>query len=145
MESIMWLILIIVLVGFELATLGLTTIWFAAGALVAFVAALCGAVLELQIGLFLVVSFLILFAFRPMAKRYINSNHARTNVDSLMGQCALVTVDIDNGQAQGTAVLNGQEWSARSSDGSVIPAGTNVRVMSISGVKLVVERLENQK
>ena len=142
MESITWLILIIILVGFELATMGLTTIWFAAGALIAFVAALCGAPLELQIGLFLVISFVILLAFRPWAMRFVNNRHTRTNADSLVGQTALITLSVDNGHSQGTAVVNGQEWSARSEDGSAIPAGSTVRIQAISGVKLIVKKEE---
>lgn len=37
MNSIYWLLLIIVLLVIEIITLGLTTIWFAGGALVAFI------------------------------------------------------------------------------------------------------------
>ena len=36
MNAMIWLILFVVLVVFEIATMGLTTIWFAAGALIAF-------------------------------------------------------------------------------------------------------------
>lgn len=39
MNAICWLILMLVLIGIEIATLGLTTIWFAGGALGAFIAA----------------------------------------------------------------------------------------------------------
>ena len=42
-EVFAWLALLILLVLIELATMGLTTIWFAAGALVATIAAACGA------------------------------------------------------------------------------------------------------
>lgn len=143
MESIWWLFLIVVLIIMELMTMGLTTIWFAGGAVAAFIAALCGAALEVQIGLFVVVSFLLLFAFRPLAKRYLNANHTRTNVDSAIGAEALVTEEIRNDLGQGTAVLNGQEWTARSADGSVIEAGCRVRVEAVSGVKLMVLKEEN--
>lgn len=142
MESIWWLFLIVILIIMELVTMGLTTIWFAGGAVVAFIAALCNAILEVQIGLFVIVSFLLLFAFRPLVKRYVNSNHVKTNVDSLIGSEALVTEAIHNDLALGTAVLNGQEWTARSVDGSVIEAGSKVRVVYISGVKLMVIKKE---
>ena len=143
MESVWWLFLIVVLIIMELMTMGLTTIWFAGGAVVEFIAALCGAMLEVQIGLFIIVSFLLLFSFRPLVKRYVNTNQVRTNVDSLVGMEALVTGEINNELAQGTAMLNGQEWTARSADGSVIPAGSTVLVASISGVKLMVQKKED--
>ena len=42
-ELIFWLVLLVVLLVIELATLGLTTIWFAGGAAAAFVASILGA------------------------------------------------------------------------------------------------------
>ena len=123
--------------------MGLTTIWFAGGALAAFIAALCGASLLVELGLFLVVSFLLLFAFRPLAMRYVNSRTVKTNVESLAGETARVTEEINNEMGQGTAVLNGQEWTARSADDTVIPAGSLVVVDAVSGVKLLVHKKEN--
>ncbi len=143
MDSIVWLGVLILMILLELATMGLTTIWFAGGALAAFIAALCGASLLVELGLFLVVSFLLLFAFRPLAMRYVNSRTVKTNVESLAGETARVTEEINNEMGQGTAVLNGQEWTARSADDTVIPAGSLVVVDAVSGVKLLVHKKEN--
>ena len=143
MDSIVWLGVLILMILLELATMGLTTIWFAGGALAAFIAALCGASLLVELGLFLVVSFLLLFAFRPLAMRYVNSRTVKTNVESLAGKTARVTEEINNEMGQGTAVLNGQEWTARSADDTVIPAGSLVVVYAVSGVKLLVHKKEN--
>ena len=143
MDSIVWLGVLILMILLELATMGLTTIWFAGGALAAFIAALCGASLLVELGLFLVVSFLLLFAFRPLAMRYVNSRTVKTNVESLAGKTARVTEEINNEMGQGTAVLNGQEWTARSADDTVIPAGSLVVVDAVSGVKLLVHKKEN--
>lgn len=143
MDSIVWLGVLILMILLELATMGLTTIWFAGGALAAFIAALCGASLLVELGLFLVVSFLLLFAFRPLAMRYVNSRTVKTNVESLAGEIARVTEEINNEMGQGTAVLNGQEWTARSTDDTVIPAGSLVVVDAVSGVKLMVHKKEN--
>ena len=93
--------------------------------------------------MFLVVSFLLLFAFRPLAMRYVNSRTVKTNVESLAGKTARVTEEINNEMGQGTAVLNGQEWTARSADDTVIPAGSLVVVDAVSGVKLLVHKKEN--
>lgn len=143
MDSIVWLGVLILMILLELATMGLTTIWFAGGALAAFIAALCGASLLVELGLFLVVSFLLLFAFRPLAMRYVNSRTVKTNVESLAGKTARVTEEINNEMGQGTAVLNGQEWTARSADDTVLPAGSLVVVDAVSGVKLLVHKKEN--
>ena len=62
-----------------------------------------------------------------------------TNADRVIGSTALVTETIDNAQAQGQVKVNGQVWSARSAQDIVIPAGTDVRVLRIEGVKVMVE------
>ena len=131
MMQIMWLVLLIVFAASEAITVGLTSIWFAAGALAALVAALLGGAVWIQITLFLAVSLLCLAAVRPLAKRHLNSKVEPTNADRVIGAQAQVTEDIDN--------IRGMAWSARSQDGSAIPAGTMVRVLRIEGVKVFVE------
>lgn len=140
MEAIYWLIGLAVLLVIEIITLGLTTIWFAAGALVAFIAALIGMNVFVQILLFLVVSILLLYFTRPVAVKYFNSKRVKTNYESLIGKEAKVLERIDNFNATGTALLDGQEWTARAfDDNEIIEEGTKVIVVKISGVKLIVE------
>lgn len=139
MHAMIWLILFVVLVVFEIATLGLTTIWFAAGSLVAFFASLLHATWWLQFILFIVVSLIMLIFTRPFAVKYVNKHTAKTNLDSIIGQTGRVIAKIDNAQASGYVVFNGNEWAARSVDGSVIDIDTMVTIKSIEGVKLMVE------
>lgn len=140
MYDMYWLILFVILLIIEIITLGLTTIWFAGGALAAFVASAFNAPLVIQIILFLVVSILLLFFTRPIAMRYLNKNRTKTNVESLIGKTAVVTGDINNVKGEGSAVVNGLEWSARSVDEAVtISKDTVVIIKEISGVKLIVE------
>lgn len=140
--AIIWMIVVVVLGLIEIATLGLTTIWFAGGALVAAVAALCHAPLWLQLLLFLVVSILLLFSTRPIAMRYFNGNRARTNVEGLVGQKGIVTAEIDDLKGTGQVTLNGLEWTARAkaADGR-IEDGAVVVVCGVEGVKLIVEKV----
>lgn len=134
-----WLIVFVILVVIEIITMGLTTIWFAGGALAATIAAACHAPLWVQIVLFLVVSALLLFFTRPVAVKYFNKDRVRTNVESLIGQQAIVISEINNLQGIGQVTVNGQEWSARSADEeTTIPVGCVVVVKSVSGVKLIV-------
>ena len=64
--EIIWLALMAVLLIIEIMTLGLTTIWFAAGALFAFLTALLGLNQGIQIGVFVVVSVVLLFFHKTM-------------------------------------------------------------------------------
>lgn len=143
MNAFWWLIIFIILLILELITLGLTTIWFAVGAVIAFVASLCKGSFELQLALFVSVSFVLLFFTRPVLMKRINAKTVKTNVDELVGQLAKVTVTIDNLQASGAAMINGLEWTARSSDVDVrIEAGQMARIKEIKGVKLIVEPVQ---
>lgn len=143
---IMWLAVLVILVIVELATMGLTTIWFAGGALIATVIAALEGPLWLQFVCFVVVSLVLLVLTRPVAMRYFNQNREKTNVDSLVGKQAIVTLDINNLLGTGQVMLNGMEWSARSvKDDVKIEAGAVVVVKSISGVKVLVEPQEMEK
>lgn len=139
MNAMIWLILFVVLVVFEIATMGLTTIWFAAGSLVAFFASLFHVTWWLQFILFIVVSLIMLIFTRPFAVRYINKHTQKTNIDSIIGQTGRVIAQIDNAQASGYVVVNGIEWAARSVDADVIEVDTMVTVKAIEGVKVIVE------
>lgn len=137
-NSIAWLILLAFLILVEIVTLGLTTIWFAGGALVAFIVSLFYDNLLLEIILFLLISLALLFFTRPIMKKYFNSTRAKTNYAAIIGREALVISTIDNINAAGLVVVDGQEWTARSLEGDIIDKGTKVIVDSISGVKLIV-------
>ena len=139
MEPIIWLGILAVLLVIEGLTTALTTIWFAGGALIAFLIALAGGPLWLQITLFLAVSVVLLLFTRPLALKYMNKGVEKTNVDSMPGKSGIVTQSIDNLKAQGKVTVNGMEWTARSKDGSQIEEGRVVRVYGVEGVKLIVE------
>lgn len=135
-----WLLIAAIFIVIELVTLGLTTIWFAGGAFVAAVAGACGANLAIQVILFLVVSIVLLILTRPIAVRHLDSKIEKTNSEALIGKTAVVIQEINNVNGTGQAKINGMEWTARAKDeGKVIPAGTNVNIVDISGVKLIVE------
>lgn len=135
-----WLIAFVLLLVIEIITVGLTTVWFAAGALAAFIVSLITSNILVQILVFLIVSLGTLFMIRPVAVRYLNQNREKTNVDSIIGRSAIVTGAIDNLRAEGTVNVSGQEWTARSVDDSVkIAKDSRVKIIKIQGVKLIVE------
>ena len=90
METMGWLIIFIVLIVIELLTMGLTTIWFAGGALAALLMSVLGFGMPVQVVVFIIVSVLLLVLTRPIAVKYFNQNRQKTNVESLIGQQALV-------------------------------------------------------
>ena len=142
-ELIIWLVLLILFAGLEAATLGLTSIWFAGGALAAILAAALNAPVWLQVIVFLIIALVLLIFTRPVAVKYFNKDRAKTNVNSVIGKQAIVTAEIDNLQATGKVVVSGQEWSARScEEGVIISEGSVVEVEAVSGVKLMVRKKE---
>ena len=137
---IFWLVAMVALIVIELATLGLTTIWFACGALAAVIAAALDAPLLLQILMFVVVSFAVLLAVRPIAVKYFNKDRTRTNIESMIGRQAIVVSEIDNMQGIGQVTVNGMDWSARSTINELkIAVGHVVVIRAVDGVKLIVE------
>lgn len=136
-----WFLLTITFLLIEIVTPHLVTLWFAIGALNSLIAASYGLDLKKQIVLFLLVSCILLFSLRPIYKKYIKTKKIRTNVDALIGNIGLVTVDICNEESIGLVKINGQIWSAKSNNGKEILAGNKVKILKIEGVKLIVEKL----
>lgn len=136
---ILWLVVLIIAIGIEVVTLGLTTIWFAGGAFVALIFAAFSLPLWLQILAFLLISLLMMVFTRPVAVKYFNKDRVRTNVESMVGRQAIVVSEIDNLQGIGQVTVGGQEWSARTEEGAKgLPVGTVVEIVAVSGVKLIV-------
>ena len=138
MPFLLWGGLFVVTVLVEFATQQLVSIWFAAGSLAAFLAVCFGASLPVQGILFLAVSVGILAAVRPLMKR-ANAKTVPTNLDRVIGCTARVTEEIDNEAGTGAVYVEGKTWTARSSDGTVLPIGTRVIAERMEGVKLYVK------
>lgn len=135
-----WLGALILFIAVEIATVSLTTIWFAAGSFIALVLNLCKTPLAVQVAAFFVVSLLALIFARPYFEKLIKRGEVKTNVDSLVGMQAKVTETINNGEGTGAAVVNGQEWTARAEEGTkIFEQGEMVEIVCISGVKLIVK------
>lgn len=143
MEAVFWLGMMVVLCIIELATMGLTTIWFAAGALAACIVALIQGNIWIQTIVFLLVSILLLIFTRPVAVKYLNHGRIKTNIESLIGKEAVVLQPIENLKMQGKVLMNGMEWTARTaSNQTIIEKDTIVVVERVEGVKLIVKRKE---
>ena len=146
MYEIFWLILFGVLLLIEILTLGLATIWFAAGALVACLMAALNLPLLVQVIAFLAVSILMLIFTRPIMTKHLNAKTTKTNAESLIGQKARVLLPVNNLKSEGQVMVGGMEWMARSTKDEVtFQKDEMVRIAGISGVKLMIESLDKEE
>ena len=134
-----WLILFVILIILELCTINLTTIWFAFGALLAYVTSLFFDNVLIQTTVFLVVSVATLIFTRPIVKKYLLKKPSRTNADMLIGKVGIVTKEIVKDNV-GEVKIDGKYWSAKSN--KKIKEGSKVEILPIEGVKLIVEKKE---
>lgn len=142
-DVIIWFALMIVFLIVEAGTVGLVSTWFAVGSLAAMVTALLGGALWLQVLVFLLVSAVMLALLRPLVRKYIKPKITATNIDSLLGSQGYVLESVDNLAATGQVKLGAMPWTARSTDGQPIEAGTLVRVDRVEGVKAFVSPVKD--
>ena len=133
-----WLALFVILLVVEAMGPGLVCLWFAFGALVAFILNLCGASLVVQIIAFAVSSLVFVILLRPLAKRYVNGRKTATNADAILGREGVVIQEIDAVKGTGQVRAQGQVWTARTANDGVLQPGAAVRVLRIEGAKLIV-------
>lgn len=144
MEIIFWLIMIVAFCVVEIITVGLTSIWFAGGALIGLICSALGVDFIWQFVIFAAVSIILLVFTRPWALKYLKPRLVKTNYESAIEKKVCLTERVDNIKGTGTAVLNGQEWTARAyEEGKTFEAGEIVTVKEIRGVTMyVVENAE---
>lgn len=140
-----WLGAIVVFGVAELITEGMVSIWFVAGALAALGASMLELPVSVQTLVFVIVSAIALAASRPLVRRFFTKPGIPTNLDRVVGSVARVVEPVDNEKASGAVYVDGKTWTARSADGEAIPAGAQVRVQRIEGVKLMVNALSGME
>ncbi|WP_225217142.1 NfeD family protein [Arthrobacter pullicola] len=138
---VVWLVLFLGLAAIETLTLDLFFAMLSAGALAAMLAAILSAPLFLQVVVFSVVALLMIVLVRPVALKHLNmgTRDQRSNIDRLIGEAAVTLEPV--GSRTGTVKIGGDTWTARSGDGSLLPAGEQVSVTRIEGATAVVEPL----
>jgi len=142
-STMIWLALVIIFLVIEILTVGLTSIWLAGGALAGLLLDIADCNLWIQIGAAIIVTVLLLIFTRPFAMKHINRDHEKTNYEGIIGKVVRITQTVDNINQTGRTLLNGQEWTVRSSrDEEILEPGTICKVVKISGVKLIVEKYE---
>lgn len=136
-----WLALVVLFTLIEVFTFGLTTVWFALGALLMVFLSPLPIPFVWQVLLFLGISSVLLVFTRPIAVKKLKIGREKTNTDSLLGAKALVVKDITEFE-RGLVKVHGMEWSAQSVDGSALPKDAICIVERIEGVTLTVRKSE---
>lgn len=140
MQTYFWLLICVLLIAIELATMGLTTIWFAVGALGAFIAALAGSGILLQLLVLILISLVLLLFTRPVVVKYFQAK-TKTNVEGLTGRIVVITEAVNNLTGQGAAKVNDLIWTARSADDNVIFAeGELAEIIAVKGNKIIIKK-----
>ena len=142
-----WLILAGIFVIAEIATVGFLIFWLSLGSLCAMITSFFTDNIIIQTAVFVVTSALFIFFTRPLAKKLEKTdNPLVTNAFSIIGKKALVIKEINPNQGVGQIKIDGQVWTAKSTNEEIISEGTEVLILSIDGVKAVLSAdLNNSK
>lgn len=126
----------------EIITVGFLVFWLGVGALIAMLVSFFTSNIIIQMSVLVVSSGLLIFATRPLVNKISKKDVVPTNVYSLIGKKAVVTEDIDWVTGKGQIKFEGEIWSAKSKEQINIPAGSEVEIVSIEGVKAFVKPLK---
>ena len=137
MDWIFWLVLVIVLAIIEIVTVNLLTIWFVISGIVVMFLSFFIDNSAVTSTVFAVLGIILLFTTRPILKRILPTQRARTNLDRVIGASGVVTKEIKKNQV-GEVKVDGKIWSAISDKS--IAVGESVTIDAIDGVKLVVRK-----
>ena len=138
---IIWLIAAGVFFVAEIITVGFLIFWLGIGALLAMIASFFTENIIIQASIFLISSGILIFLTKPFVDKYVTKKTIPTNMYSLIGKRGIVTVDIDPIKSAGQVKVNGESWSAKTDDETLISAGTEIEVLKIDGVKAIVQKV----
>lgn len=137
-----WLILAGMFLIIEIISVGFLVFWFSIGALIAMVASLFIKSIVAQATIFVISSAILLFVTRPFVSKITQKDEVvKTNVYSIEGKVAKVVVNVDPIEGKGQIKVDGETWSAKSYNDTVIPKDTEVLIEKVDGVKAIVKPL----
>ena len=126
----------------EIITVGFLVFWLGVGALIAMLVSFFTSNIIIQMSVFVISSGLLILLTRPLVNKISKKDVVPTNVYSLIGKKAVVTEDIDWVTGKGQIKFEGEVWSAKSKEQINIPAGSEVEIVSIEGVKAFVKPIK---
>ena len=137
-----WLIAAGVFLILEIFTMGFLVFWLGIGCLLAMLISFVTDSIIIQTTVFVLSSGLLIFATKPLVKKFSEKDNTKTNVYSLEGKKAIVIEDIEWSTGSGQIKIEGQVWSAKTSEQVNISKGTEVEIEKIEGVKAFVKPLK---
>ena len=137
-----WLIAAGVFLILEIFTMGFLVFWLSIGCLFAMLVSFVTNSIIIQTTVFVLSSGLLIFATKPLVKKFSEKDNKQTNVYSLIGKKAIVTQNIDWASGEGQIKFEGEVWSARTEEQVNIEKGTEVEIVKIEGVKAFVKPLK---
>lgn len=139
-----WISIIVIASLTEAFTAQLVSVWLVVGAVAALITSLFTSSLWIQVVVFIIVTLISLILTRPIVKKAISFEKAKTNADKYIGKTGIVVKEINNELGVGQVNILGSMWTAISSDDSIIAEGENILVESIQGVKLKVKHIPKE-
>lgn len=136
-----WLIIAGAFMIGEIMTVGFLLFWFGIGAIIAMIVSFFTTNIIIQTTVFIISSVILIFATKPLAKKFLNQKTVTTNAFSLVGKKGIVIQDIEPTKGTGQIKVNGEIWSAESENEDGITKGTEVEITQIVGVKTLVKPL----
>lgn len=137
-----WLIISGVCFILEMLTVGFLVFWFGIGALFAMLVSLFTNNIIIQTTVFIISSTLLLFLTKPLVKKVSLSDKVKTNAYSIIGKKGMVIREINPQKGMGQIKVGNETWSAKSFDDTIISEGTQIDIISINGVKAIVQPTE---
>lgn len=139
-----WIIILVLTVIFEILTTDLTSMWFSLGA---FAALLLNLFVKdnlwwLQVIIFAVVATVSIIFFKPLLKKKMMNQKAKTNIDALINKTVVVVEPIAP-NSPGTIKTEGIEWTAVTETDSFEP-GDLVEIVSVAGNTFTVKKLSKK-
>lgn len=139
-----WLIIAILFFILEMMGPGFLLFWVGVGALITMIVSIFVDNLAIQIGIFTISSTALLFCTRPFVKKFTKHDNTVTNAQSIIGKTGIVTKEIDSVKGAGQIKVDGEKWSAKSSNEDIIEEGARVTILNINGVKAIVEKAKEE-
>lgn len=138
-----WLIVAGIFFILEIATVGFLVFWLGIGALLAMITSFITDNIIIQTVVFVVSSCILILLTKPLVDKFTGKKSIPTNSYSLIKKHGIVVQDIDPIKGVGQVKVNGEIWSAKTEDESIIAKDTEIEVLKIDGVKLIVSPVKS--
>ncbi len=138
-----WIYVGLILLILEIFTPGFVVACIGIGAILASIFAYFDLPISIQLLVFSAGTLLSFLGIRPYVLKHIynSKENTITNADTLIGKVTKVKETINNNQNQGRISIYGDNWRARSENGSEIEKGETVEVVKIDSTVLIVKQI----